>query len=65
MRPTFDGFLGGLDWFRAGAMAGVQVAKGRKQSVPLRSPYKPFKEALRLKVVLGALSGRKELKRAV
>ena len=51
-------------WFRAGAMAGVQVA-GRKQSVPLRPPYKPFKEALRLKVVNWALSGRKELKRAV
>ena len=31
MRPTSDG------WFRAGAMAGVEVA-GRKQSVP-RKPY--------------------------
>ena len=40
----------GLGWFRAGAMAGVEVA-GRKQSVPLKPPYKPFKEALGLKVV--------------
>ena len=28
------------------AMAGVEVA-WRKQSVPLRPPYKPFKEALK------------------
>ena len=25
-RNASDGFLGGLDWFRAGAMAGVEVA---------------------------------------
>ena len=53
--------VGALGWFRAEAMAGVEVA-GRKQSVPLRPPYKPFKEALRLKVVMVPFRSEKSLK---